>query len=331
MNLPTEGAQNDKIGMLSHRLFDFIEQSSGWFFTDDINRALNIINTKDKENIRIQCHQLASKGLLQKDPHRTGHWRKVDKDLAEMDILGAEVAEGMGIHWPFGLEKVFLTIPKSLVLIAGATDAGKTCYLISFMLANQWKHEIHYFSSELTAGRLKRRLMKFPDFANISIGFKAYERYDNYADVIKPDAINVIDFLDVDNAAPYMIGNELKSIYKALNTGIAIVAIQKKSAQKDWGGKVHEVELGVGGETTIRRASIYLTMDKYPENKLVIRKAKEWATNINPVGLAWEYNIINGVEFVNVRPPIEIAGLKQSTKQVTFDTNTGKYSGRGEA
>lgn len=305
---------------LSARLFDYIEQSSGFFFTDEVYKSLNIVTEKDKTNVRVQLHLLSQKGILQKDPHRTGHWRKIETDLVEMDILGAEVAEGMGLHWPFGLEKVFLTIPKSLVLIAGATDAGKTCYLISFMLANQWKHEIHYFSSELTAGRLKRRLMKFPDFASLSIGFKAYERYDNYADVIKPDAINVIDFLDVDNATPYMIGNELKSIYMALNTGIAVVAIQKKSAQKDWGGKIHEVELGVGGETTIRRASIYLTLDKYPENKLVIRKAKEWASGINPVGLEWKYKIVNGVEFVHVQQPMEVLGLKPKAeaKEMAF-------------
>ena len=318
MSLPTETPQNDAESKLANRVIDFIEQSSGWFWTDDINRALNIINnTKDKDTVRRQLNRYADKDLIKRDPNHTGHWRKVETDLVEMDILGAEAAEGMNVHWPFGLEKVFLTIPKSLVLIAGATDAGKTCYLISFMLANQWKHEIHYFSSEMTAGRLKRRLMKFPDFANLSIGFKSYERYDNYADVIKPDAINVIDFLDVDNATPYMIGNELKNIYMKLNTGIAVVAIQKKSAQKDWGGKVHEVELGVGGETTIRRASIYLTMDKYPENKLVIRKAKEWATNINPIGLAWQYKIINGVEFVHVQQPMELIGLLKSKVETT--------------
>jgi hypothetical protein len=62
------------------------------------------------------------------------------------------------------------------------------------------------------------------------------------------------------------------------------------------------------------RASIYLTMDNYPENKLVIRKAKEWATDTNPAGLAWTYNIINGCQFVNIqKSEPEIKPQRQST------------------
>ena len=308
MSTATEGAQGAGLGPLSNRLFDYIEQSSGWFFTDDINRALNIINTKDKENIRIQCHLLAKKGLLQKDPHRTGHWRKLDKELITHDILSAEAAVGMDVCYPFGLERLFLTMPKSIVLLAGATGAGKSAFAINFLMMNQWKHECHYFSSELTPGRLKRRLLKVPNFADLSVGFQFHERYDNYADVVFPDAVNVIDFLDVDNSAPYLIGNEIKDIWMRLNTGVAFILIQKKSAQKDWGGKLHEIELGVGGESTIRRASIYLIMDNVPENKLKIIKVKEF-DGINPHGLEWKYKLINGVEFVHVQQPMEVAGM----------------------
>jgi len=319
MNLPTDNPLSNENITLAHRLMDYIEQSQGWFFTDDVNKALNIINTKDKTNIRVQLYLYSTKNILEKDPHRNGRWRKIESDLVEVDLLNAKPSEGIDIQYPLGLEKVFLTVPKSLVLLAGATDAGKSCFGINFLLLNQWKHECHYFSSELTPGRLKRRLLKYPNFADISIGFKMYERYDNYADVIKPDAINVIDFLDTDNAAPYLIGNEIKNMWMKLNTGIVLALIQKKSAQKDWGGKLHEIELGVGGETTIRRASIYLIMDGYPENRLKIIKSKERVhDHLNPKGLEWKYNIINGIEFVNIRPPVEIAGLKPVAQQEKF-------------
>jgi hypothetical protein len=263
--------ENENSAPLSRRLFDYIEQSSGWFFTDDIYKSLTIIDIKDKDNIRVQLNKLANSNILKRDPHRTGHWRKLDNELVTHDILSAEEAVGMDIQYPFGLDNYFLTMPKSIVLLAGSTGAGKSAFAINFLMLNQWKHECHYFSSELTPGRLKRRLLKVPNFADLSIGFQFHERYDNYADVIFPDAINVIDFLDVDNSAPYLIGNEIKNIWMRLGPkGLAFILIQKKGSQKDWGGKIHEIELGVGGETTIRRASIYLIMDKVPENKLKI-------------------------------------------------------------
>jgi hypothetical protein len=290
---------------ISNKLYDYIEISSGWFYLEDIYRALAITSEKDKTNIRVQCHAFSNKGLLVKDKHINGRFRKPNTALVESDILSAEVASGMDIQYPLHLEKLFLTMPKSIILLAGSTGSGKSAFAINFLMLNQWKHLCHYFSSELTPGRLKRRLLKVPNFADISVGFKFYERYDNYADVVFPDDINVIDFLDVDNATPYMIGNEIKDIWMKLKTGIAFILIQKKSAQKDWGGKIHEVELGVGGRPTIDRASIYLIMDNVPENKLKIIKVKEF-DGINPHGLEWKYNLVNGVEFVNIRPPEEL-------------------------
>ncbi len=294
---------------LSHRLYEYVEQTSGWFYTEKIYTDLGIKEAVDKSNVRVYLKRWADKGLLERDTSRDGRYRKIQSELVEMDVSGASPAEDMGIIYPFELEKVFLTIPKSVIIIAGGTDAGKTVFCIELMLMNQHKFDIHYFSSELTASRLKRRLLRHPDFANLGIGFRAYEHYENYADVIKPNGVNVIDFLDVDNSTPYMIGNEIKNVFRKLDSGVAYIAIQKKSAQKDWGGKLHEIELGVGGETTIRRASIYLTMDGYPENKLTIRKAKEWATELKPVGLTWKYNIVDGVKFVNIQPPWELKNL----------------------
>jgi len=53
---------------LSHKLFDYVEQSSGWFYTDDIYKSLSITIERDKTNIRVQLHALCAKGLLERDP-----------------------------------------------------------------------------------------------------------------------------------------------------------------------------------------------------------------------------------------------------------------------
>ncbi len=87
-------------------------------------------------------------------------------------------------------------------------------------------HEVHYFSSEMGALELKDRFSKFDRPLN-SWKVKFKERASNFADVIKPDAINIIDFLEVHDEF-YKIGGLIKDIYDKLTTGIAVIAIRKK-------------------------------------------------------------------------------------------------------
>ena len=70
----------NEITPVSHRVIDYIHESSGWFFTLDVCRALHLKEEKDSTNVRVCLNKLADKGLLERDKKVNGHWRKIEDD-----------------------------------------------------------------------------------------------------------------------------------------------------------------------------------------------------------------------------------------------------------
>jgi len=59
-----------------------------------------------------------------------------------------------------------------------------------------------------------------------------YERSENFDDVIDPNGINIIDYLEVLDDF-WKVGQQIKAIHDKLKNGIAVIAIQKnKGARK---------------------------------------------------------------------------------------------------
>jgi len=325
---------------MANRLADYIEEQVASFSVKDIYNALEIYTictndrcevlkdnpqyknrrlcpdrdiciSKEKNNIRVQLSHYCTKGFIERSKRAQGVYRRVDSILSELDIIHADPGVFLDIKWPFRLERVIRVMPKELAVIAGATGAGKSAYLLNFCLCNLEKHIIHYFANtEMTASRIKKRLLDHPQIGGFNMSnFKAYERQEGFADVIKPDGINVIDYLETSSEDPKRVGDDLALIHNKLTDGLAFVAVQKKTNDRDQKGKMREYELGVGGEYTKRKAGIYLTIDHFPDNKLVIRKCRERAHDeINPNGMEWGFKLIRGIYFRDIVDP---AGIPQ--------------------
>jgi hypothetical protein len=280
---------------LSNRLYDYLEISSGWFYLDDIHKALNVVSENEKLNIRVQCHKLAQKGLLEKDKRVNGRYRRIDKSLNEMNFTTADSSAEFALSWPFGLEEYVKLMPKSIVVVAGSPNAGKTAFLLNVVAMNQGKQDIAYFNSEMAVEEMKLRLDCFEYVDGWC--FRAFERTGNFADVIFPDAVNIIDFMEI-NDEFYKVAGELQAIHEKLNKGIAIVALQKNPPKKDLKGKMSEVDLGRGGAFGLEKPRLYMAMDA---GRLKIVKAKIWKNpKINPNGKIFKFKLLNGSEFVNV-------------------------------
>jgi hypothetical protein len=150
---------------------------------------------------------------------------------------------------------------------------------------NMNRFKINYFSSEMGPVELKERLSKFENPLSDFKKVKWLERSGNFADVIKPDEVNVIDFLEMtDNF--YLVAQYIKEIFDKLTTGIAIIAIQKNPGQT----------LGLGGGRSIEKARLYLSMDS---GRLKIEKGKNWANQtINPNGWELTFKLLHGCKFI---------------------------------
>ncbi len=178
---------------------------------------------------------------------------------------------------------------------------GKTEYLYSFIKLNMGNFPIDLFNSETGPEQMKER---FDSLGIIPpVPFHTYERYDNFADVINPDHITVIDYLDM-NSEFYLVGAEIDKIFRKLKKGVAIIGMQKPpptviftkaTGQK----KVIERDLAYGGGVTEKRASLYITMGN---NKLKLHRVKTpRQPKVNPNNMTFSFNFSDEGHFENIQ------------------------------
>lgn len=265
------------------------------FTSDQIDKQFNF-NSREAKHWRWR---ILEQDLLARD-HRieklgTGKYRLVNTTLEEVDWWNADIEDTVKITWPLNLHKYVKTYHRSIIIIAGSPGAGKTAFLYNFLLRNMGNKMGEYlFTNDMTPEEIKERLINAaPDIEIPSPPpFKIFDRADNFGDVIEPNAINIVDYLDL-NSELYLIGEEIEKIYRKLDRGIALVAIQKKPNQ----------EVGVGGMFSSKRSKLYLAMDGVKVNgelmhKLTIHKARGRVDpKINPKSLEFTFKLAGGIRF----------------------------------
>ncbi|MEM2145475.1 MAG: bifunctional DNA primase/polymerase [Candidatus Jordarchaeaceae archaeon] len=259
----------------------YVEASTGVFTFQTICRDLNIFSLNDKKNVSKILHLLVEKGVLEKAGRWNATYRKKDLSLQPIDLSVQDIPEPFDIKFPFELEKFVEIYPKNIVVVAGVQNVGKTLFFLNFVVLNQDRYSIHYFNSEMSEEELRIRLRQFKD---VSWNFKAYTRTSNFVDVIQPNEINIIDYLEITDEF-WRIGAELTKIHEKLDKGICIIGIQKDSQKL----------LGRGASFGLEKPRLYLSMDT---NRLMIVKAKNWKRpEFNPNFKCIDFRI-KGTQFI---------------------------------
>lgn len=167
-----------------------------------------------------------------------------------------------------------------------------TAFGLEFIRLNMYKYPgaVHYFNSEMGRAELRERLRRFRDTPRDDWRkFRAYERGDNFADVIHPEQINVIDYIEV-NDEFWKVGAMIKEIHDKLTTGMCLIFLQKKEGAK----------YGVGAEFGIHKSRLYLNMEK---GRSEIIKCKNFANpTIDPNGMVAFYSLKDGYKFDMLSP-----------------------------
>jgi len=263
------------------------------FLTTDIQRELDLKAREARKKLSVVLGRLEKEGLIVKTGRRRGEYRTVDKHALTLDWEEADTSQVYGITWPFGLEKIVKLYPKNLVVLAGDSNSGKTAFLLNVVVKNIDRFEIDYFTNELGPEELKERLLNFQEAGTSLQAFQRcnfLSRTENYLDVIHPDRLTIIDYLMVTKDA-YMIGDELDAIFRKLNQGLAIIAIQKKKGEL----------LGRGKDFALERPRLYLTMEN---GRLNIVKAKNWRDKtVNPNGISIPFTLWGGCKFTPLHLP----------------------------
>jgi len=151
---------------------------------------------------------------------------------------------------------------------------------------------IYYFSSEMLAPEFKVRLQGFREIPKDDWNFKPIHRTENFEDVIQPDAINIIDFLEIHDKF-WLIGQAITNIWKRLDKGIAIVCVQKADGQ----------EHGRGGSFLVEKPRLTINLSKRFNDSGELDGAVCKVTNCkfprspaNPNGKSLDYYCIGGTD-----------------------------------
>ncbi len=259
--------------------------STGIFYTSECFKDLGLTSRDFKKAAELEILRLRKAGAIIKWGDRRGCYRIIDKEADEIDFLGAADDDIFPINWPFGLENWVKIHAGAIVILAGEKNAGKTGFLLNVIRQNMFTHKINYFSSELSPPELKDRLRKFQGIDINEWQFKAFKRNRNFADVLDPDAINIIDYLQMTDDF-YRIGALIMEMFEKLRGGVAIIGLQKNKG----------VELGIGKERSAEAARLYLTLEP---GQLKIMYGKNWANpDINPDNKTFKFRLVQGCRFI---------------------------------
>ena len=139
---------------------------------------------------------------------------------------------------PFRLEEKVKILPKNIIIIGGTPDGGKTAFLLNVASMNRNSHNIFYFTSEMGLDELQERV----DLMGIvreewHSKITTIERSSNFSDVIRPDGLNIIDFLELSGDDYLKVGEHIRRIWEKLTTGVCFIAIQKRYGTRPTTGR----------------------------------------------------------------------------------------------
>lgn len=261
----------------------YIAQQSGYFLVSEMNKDLCFASIQQRKTASVIINRLVSEKYVEKYGQKAGVYRRIETELDEMDWLNAECTE-FPIELPLDLSSLVTVYPNNIIVVAGSPDSGKTAFMMDLVKRNMHRHSIHYFNSEMGDAELRNRLQNHEDVPLEDWKFRAYSRSGNFADVIKPADVNIIDFLEISDAF-YKVSAEINDIYRKLDGGICIIGLQKNRGQ----------DLGRGGSFGLEKPRLYLSMDY---GLIRISKAKNRRSKmINPNGWVRKYKLFGGAEF----------------------------------
>lgn len=261
----------------------------GTFTLSECYTHLNLKTAEEKTSCRMALNRLVTREIIQRDSTgKSGRYRILDNKTKKIDIANADT-KPIIVKYPLGIHEYVNTYKGNVVIIGGESNAGKTALCLNIAKLNREYWHVNYLSSEMQDGtELRIRLEAFNEPLSIWDSVEFVYRTDNYPDVMDPDGLNIIDYLDEGKGGEaYQVPRRIREISEKLKTGIAVICLQKHS-QKSF---------AYGGEGTLNAARLYLSITR--QGILRIEKAKMWRNhNINPNGMYCNFKLAAGCKFM---------------------------------
>jgi hypothetical protein len=274
---------------ITEKIKDWVSVTEREWSVTELDKEVGIVTMRDKNARRQTIHRLLKEDVIVKSGNKENMYRKVNDDCKPLDWINCKTDE-YPMRLPLQLDQLVRVMPGNIILLAGESNAGKSAMALRIACMNMQTYSVHYFSSEMGEEEFKDRLSGFED-EGISLltwnnHVKFYERSGNYADIVKPNDLNVFDYLEAPSDKPAMVGDYLRDIHARLKAGVAVVSLQRAKG----------AEFGRGGQFTLDKPRLYLNIDP---NRVKIVKAKLWRDKtVNPNGLICDFALIDGCKFI---------------------------------
>ncbi len=284
--------QDLKTRNLAEEVREYALSTSGQFSSTDVNRCLQLSTRSDNQAANMELSRLCTAGLIERVGEKRGNYRRVEtivfEDFQNVDFNKFE------IKLPFSFEKYVDIFPGDLITFAGVRNAGKTALAMEIARLNMCHYPVYYFSKEMTKQTLNVRLSKAEGMEITDWKFKFSSDIVNFADCIQPNAINIIDYLEVDGGEYYKMADLLKNIHAKLNgknKSIGIVMLQKHSKKST----------ADGGEKTEQKPVLCFNLDKnYPHGEILtatkVKNIKDGEEDAN--GWQKKFKILRGINLL---------------------------------
>ena len=268
---------------------DWLEEHQGEKFDlDTICRQLDIKTRDDRHHVvKKLSHEVTHENLEKSDRL----YIYINKTFKCIDWVNASSSPPLRVNFPYGIEDDSkfgfdghaVISPGDIIVIAGVSNMGKTAWCLNFLWENMDNFPCTLMGNEYTAAKFKRRVSRMtwhnPLTDQGHSKFELIERRSDWKAVIRPNNINIIDWINLDDNF-FKIGSIIEGIQSQLKEGIAVISIQKSESKG----------LGLGGSFSEHLASLYLTIDF---ERMTVRKCKEW-NNHNPNGEMYKFRIVDG-------------------------------------
>ena len=273
---------------LAQEVKDWIASSKGIFLSSEVSKALQIYDKDSIKEMARVLNRLAEEGYIERYGKRAGVFRKIERDYREMDWLNAKI-KPLAVSYPLGLSNVFVTYAKNVIVVAGVKDSGKTAFFLDFIKRNHNKFKINYFTNEMGDEELAMRIRQHKDIKVEEWNFKAYEMGGAWEDIIAPNDITIVDYIEI-NENFWEIGESIKKMHEKLNKGILLLGLQKAYGQL----------LGRGKEFSIQRPRLYVTLEGGIAT--IISAKNRIPDGHNVAGWTCDYDIVDGWKIVSKSP-----------------------------
>ena len=246
----------------------------------------NIPETRKKINVIMG--RLEKEGLVKRTGRRAGEYRIVENTHEIQDWKNASI-ESVEMVLPLGMHEAIRIVPGSIIMFSGVTNTGKTSFGMNIARLNCSRGTVKYLTSEIEQDEFRGRVENYckehhETLDDWDVELIAKFTSDALPDLVNPDGLNIIDYLEPPNGDFTQIGPLITEIHHVMRKGIAVINIQKKKGD----------EYGAGGQFIRNKAHLFCTLDieNYPVCQMRITKCK--APNHgyrNPVGLEVGYQV----------------------------------------